>query len=307
MPIPKKEAGLAAKRVGIIGYPIRHSASPAFQNAALAHCGVDATFTAWEVAPEDLAKWVWGQDRSDLLGFGVTVPHKTEIITQLDHVNDAAVAIGAVNTIVVTEKLELVGYNTDTYGFLHALQQDGDFDVRGRDVLVLGAGGVSRAVCAVLLREGVASLTLANRTVSRAEALLADLDHHGVPVQTVALNNTAIADALRGNAPAGLIVNCTSVGMLHGPAEGASPIAAETYPAGRLRLRPCVQPARNPAHAAGEERWRGHVERPADARVPGRQGIPALDGHRGARGRHDGGGAQGCGRLSGQPPLTLFS
>ena len=120
---------MAAKRVGIIGYPIRHSASPAFQNAALQHCGVDATFTAWEVAPEDLAKWVWGQDRSDLLGFGVTVPHKTEIIKQLDHVDDDAAAIGAVNTIVVTEKLELVGYNTDTYGFLHALQQEGGFDV----------------------------------------------------------------------------------------------------------------------------------------------------------------------------------
>ena len=223
---------MAAKRVGIIGYPIRHSASPAFQNAALAHCGVDATFTAWEVAPEDLAKWVWGQDRSDLLGFGVTVPHKTVIIKQLDHVDDDAAAIGAVNTIVVTEKLELVGYNTDTYGFLHALQQEGGFDVRGCNVLVLGAGGVSRAVCAVLLREGVASLTLANRTVSRAEALLADLDHHGVPVQTVALNNTAIADALRGSAPVGLIVNCTSMGMLHGPAEGAAPIAAELIPPG---------------------------------------------------------------------------
>ena len=75
-------------------------------------------------------------------------------------------------------------------------------------------------------------MTLANRTVSRAEALLADLDHHGVPVQTVALNNTAIADALRGSAPVGLIVNCTSMGMLHGPAEGAAPIAAELIPPG---------------------------------------------------------------------------
>ena len=230
MPTPQKEDGLAAKRVGIIGYPIRHSASPAFQNAALAHCGIDATFTAWEVAPEDLVKWVWGQDRADLLGFGVTVPHKTEIIKQLDHVDDDAAAIGAVNTVVVTDKRELVGYNTDTYGFLNALQQDGDFDVRGRDVLVLGAGGVSRAACGVLLREGVASLTLANRTVSRAEALLADLDHHDVPVQTVALDKTAIADALRGCGPVDLIVNCTSLGMLHGPAEGASPIAAELIP-----------------------------------------------------------------------------
>lgn len=221
---------MAAKRVGIIGYPIRHSASPAFQNAALEHCGVDAVFTAWEVAPEDLAKWVWGQDRSDLLGFGVTVPHKTEIIRQLDHIDEDAASVGAVNTVVITAQRELVGYNTDTYGFLHALQVEGGFDVRGQDVLVLGAGGVSRAVCGVLLREGVASLTLANRTVSRAESLLADLDHHGVPVESVALDDDAIADALRGRDAVGLIVNCTSMGMLHGPAEGASPIGAGLIP-----------------------------------------------------------------------------
>ena len=221
---------MPAKRVGIIGYPIRHSASPAFQNAALRHRGVDAVFTAWEVAPEELVSWVWGQDRGDLLGFGVTVPHKTEVIRQLDHVDDDAAAVGAVNTVVVTERRELVGYNTDTYGFLHALQVDGGFDVRGQDALVLGAGGVSRAVCAVLLREGVASLTLTNRTVSRAEALLADLDSRGVPVRGVALDDGAITRALRGKAPVGLIVNCTSMGMLHGPAEGASPIGAGLIP-----------------------------------------------------------------------------
>ena len=221
---------MAAKRVGIIGYPIRHSASPAFQNAALQYRGVDATFTAWEVAPDELSKWVWSQDRSDLLGFGVTVPHKTEIIKVLDHVDEDAASVGAVNTVVVTEGHRLFGYNTDTYGFLHALQQEGGFDVRGQDVLVLGAGGVSRAVCGVLLREGVASLTLANRTVSRAESLLADLDHHGVPAQPVALDDAAIAAEMGDRGPVGLIVNCTSMGMLHGPAEGASPIPAALIP-----------------------------------------------------------------------------
>lgn len=257
----RKEAQLAAKRVGIIGYPIRHSASPAFQNAALQHCGVDATFTAWEVAPSELAHWVWGQDRADLLGFGVTVPHKTEIIKQLDHVDDDAAAIGAVNTVVVTAERRLIGYNTDTYGFLLALQQEGGFDVRGQDVLVLGAGGVSRAVCGVLLREGVASLTLANRTVSRAESLLADLDHHGVAVQTVGLDNDAIADALRGRGPVGLIVNCTSMGMLHGPAEGASPIPAELIPAGAfvydLVYNPPVTPLMELAQGVGARTLNG--------------------------------------------------
>ena len=252
---------MPAKRVGIIGYPIRHSASPAFQNAALNHCGVDAVFTAWEVAPEELVSWVWGQDRDDLLGFGVTVPHKTEVIRQLDHVDDDAAAVGAVNTVVVTERRELVGYNTDTYGFLHALKQDGGFDVRGQDVLVLGAGGVSRAVCGVLLREDVASLTLANRTVSRAEALLADLDHHGTPVRSVALDDGAIARELRGKGPVGLIVNCTSMGMLHGPAEGASPIGAELIPPGAfvydLVYNPPVTPLMELAQRVGARTLNG--------------------------------------------------
>ena len=175
---------------------------------------------------------MWGQDRSELLGFGVTVPHKTEIIRQLDHVDDDAAAIGAVNTVVVTDNGELVGYNTDTHGFLHALWHDGGFDVRGQDVLVLGAGGVSRAVCGVLLREGVASLTLANRTVARAESLLADLDHQGVSVQTVALDDGAIG---RGAARPGA---CGPHRQLHvdghaaRPREGASPISADLIPLG---------------------------------------------------------------------------
>ncbi len=252
---------MAAKRVGIIGYPIRHSASPAFQNAALRHCGIEAVFTAWEVAPEALTRWVWDQDRDDLLGFGVTVPHKTEIIKQLDHVDDDAASVGAVNTVVVTELRELVGYNTDTYGFLHALQTEGAFDVRGQDVLVLGAGGVSRAVCGVLLREGVASLTLANRTVSRAESLLADLAHHGVPVQSVALDDGAITKALRGREPVGLIVNCTSMGMLHGPAEGASPVPAALIPSGAfvydLVYNPPVTPLMELAQGVGARTLNG--------------------------------------------------
>ncbi len=289
---------MAAKRVGIIGYPIRHSASPAFQNAALQHCGVDATFTAWEVAPEELSRWVWSQDRSDLLGFGVTVPHKTEIIKVLDHVDEDAASVGAVNTVVVTENHRLFGYNTDTYGFLHALHQEGGFDVREQDVLVLGAGGVSRAVCGVLLREGVASLTLANRTVSRAESLLADLDRHGVPVQSVALDDAAIAEALRDRGPVGLIVNCTSMGMLHGPAEGASPISAALIPPDAfvydLVNNPPVTPIMELAKGVGAR----DVERPADARIPGSEGLSAVDGPRRAGGRHDGGGAEGCGGMN---------
>jgi shikimate dehydrogenase len=246
---------LSTKRVGIIGYPIRHSASPAFQQAALDFRGIDAKFEAWAVEPGTVVQWMAEQDRTDLLGFGVTVPHKQEIMKVLDYIDDDAAAIGAVNTVVVSEDKRLLGYNTDAYGFLHALQADGGFEPKGQHVLVLGSGGVARAVCTMLLNEGVASLTLANRTVARAEALLADLDAGATQVNAVSIEPEALKIALASKEPMALIVNCTSLGMLHGPDEGASPLAGELIPAGSLVFDLVYNPAETPlmklATAAG--------------------------------------------------------
>jgi shikimate dehydrogenase len=246
---------LATKRVGIIGYPIRHSASPAFQQAALDFKGIDAKFEAWAVEPGTVVEWMAEQDRTDLLGFGVTVPHKQEIMKVLDYVDNDAKAIGAVNTVVVGKDKRLLGYNTDAYGFLHALQEDGEFTPAGQHVLVLGAGGVSRAVCTVLLREGVASLTLANRTVARAEALLGDLATGGVQVEAISLEPDSLKQALATKNPMALIVNCTLLGMLHGPNEEASPIPGELIPSGSLVFDLVYNPAETPlmklAEAAG--------------------------------------------------------
>ena len=237
---------MATKRVGIIGYPIRHSASPTFQQAAFDFKDIDAKFEAWAVEPGTVAEWIAGQDRTDLLGFGVTVPHKQEIIKVLDYVDNDAKAIGAVNTVVVSKDKRLLGYNTDAYGFLEALQEDGSFLPAGQHVLVLGAGGVSRAVCTVLLREGVASLTLANRTVARAEALLADLDNKGVHVEAVSIEPDALKASLAAQEPMGLIVNCTSLGMLHGPDEEGSPLLQEMIPPTSLVFDLVYIPAETP-------------------------------------------------------------
>jgi len=246
---------LATKRVGIIGYPIRHSASPAFQQAALDFKGIDAKFEAWAVEPGTVVEWMAQQDRTDLLGFGVTVPHKQEIMKVLDYVDTDAKTIGAVNTVVVSKDKRLLGYNTDAYGFLEALQEDGSFIPAGQHVLVLGAGGVSRAVCTVLLREGVASLTLANRTVARAEALLADLNTNDVKVEAVSIEPDALKASLAPQEPKALIVNCTSLGMLHGPDEEASPLLLEMIPSTSLVFDLVYNPAETPlmklAEAAG--------------------------------------------------------
>ena len=234
------------KRVGIIGYPILHSASPAFPQAALDFRGIDAKFEAWAVDPGTVAQWVANQDRTDLLGFGVTVPHKQEIMKILDYVDNDAATIGAVNTVVVDKDQRLLGYNTDAYGFLRALQEDGDFIPEGQHVLVLGAGGVSRAVCAMLLREGVASLTLANRSVARAEALLIDLNNGASGVDAVSIEPNLLETSLSTKEPVALIVNCTSLGMLHGPDERATPLHGKLIPSNSLVFDLVYNPVETP-------------------------------------------------------------
>ena len=119
-----------ARRVGIIGYPIGHSISPVFQQAALDHYGIDARYQAWEVAPQDLGEFVRGLRSPDVLGCNVTVPHKEAVTRHLDRIDDWAAVAGAVNTIVYRSG-DLIGYNTDGQGFLRALEERGGLSPRG--------------------------------------------------------------------------------------------------------------------------------------------------------------------------------
>ena len=156
--------------LGIIGYPIGHSISPRFQQAALDSCGIGAEYRAYPVAPENIAEFISALRQPGILGINVTVPHKEAVIPFLDEIDDWAAEAGAVNTIV-NRQGRLTGHNTDGYGFLRALQQGGSFQPRGRRTLILGAGGAARGVVLALAREGVGYLTIANRTPERAESL----------------------------------------------------------------------------------------------------------------------------------------
>ncbi|MBM3946237.1 MAG: shikimate dehydrogenase, partial [SAR202 cluster bacterium] len=140
-----------AQRLGILGYPLGHTLSPVFQQAALDACGVDARYEAWPTPPERLAD-VLGRLRSaEVIGFNVTVPHKEAVIPLLDSLDDWARELGAVNT-VVHRRGRLTGHNTDADGFLRALRQEGAFAPRGASVLVMGAGGSARAVTLSLVK-----------------------------------------------------------------------------------------------------------------------------------------------------------
>ena len=221
-----------AKRIGVIGYPIRHSISPVFQQAALDHYSLDAVFQAWEVEPMALPEFMEGLRSPDTLGINVTVPHKEAVIPHLDRVDDWARRAGAVNT-VVNEGGKLVGHNTDGSGFLRALEEHGRFSLERRKVLIFGAGGSAKAVALALAHHGVSAITLTNRTLQRAQELAEQLAGLGPTVEAVAFypDSKGLAEAA---ASADLLVNCTTLGMKHGPDAMASPILAENIPPGAL-------------------------------------------------------------------------
>ncbi len=203
------------KRVFLLGHPLDHSVSPAFQNAAFRDAGIDATYHLADVVPEELARMVASLRHSEMLGANVTVPYKQDVIPFLDALSDEAQTLGAVNTIV-NDGGRLIGRNTDVPGFAADLRAHG-VEVTGQCVILLGAGGAARGVAAALAGMGVARLVIANRTPARATAIAA---HYPDRAVIVALAGADIRAALPD---AALLVNATSVG-LHGD---EIPISAE--------------------------------------------------------------------------------
>jgi len=239
------------QRLGIIGYPIGHSISPIFQQAGLDYLGIDATYEKWEVTPEDVGDFVAGLRAPGTLGINITVPHKQAVIPFLDEVDEWATAAGAVNTIVNHDG-HLTGHNTDGPGFLRALLVETGYDPSRTRALILGAGGAARGILLALVRGGVDSLVIANRTLERAETLAQLASDNGVDSEAISLSGDALTEAA---ASANLIVNCTTMGMSHGPDEHGSPISAAQIPAtatvNDVVYTPLLTPILKEAAAAG--------------------------------------------------------
>lgn len=239
------------QRLGIIGYPIGHSISPIFQQAGLDHLGIDATYEKWEVTPEGVGDFVNGLRAPGSLGINITVPHKQAVIPFLDEVDEWATTAGAVNTIVNHDG-RLSGHNTDGPGFLQALLVETGYDPKGTRALILGAGGAARGIVLALVRGGVDSLVIANRTLERAETLAQLSSDNGVSSEAVSLGTDAVTEAA---ASANLIVNCTTMGMTRGPDEHGSPLLAAQIPATAIVndvvYTPLLTPILKEAAAAG--------------------------------------------------------
>ncbi|RIH79172.1 Shikimate dehydrogenase (NADP(+)) [Calidithermus terrae] len=204
-------------RLGLIGYPLSHTLSPAMHAAALEALGLAGSYAALETPPEALAERM-DEVRRAYRGVNVTVPHKEAVMPYLDRLSPEAEAIGAVNTVVNREG-RLEGHNTDAPGFLRGLEEAG-IEYRGAKALILGAGGAARAIAWALKQAG-AQVRIGNRTLERAAQLQREFG-----LGEVTDNELVLAGMARSS---DLIVNTTTVG-LKDPA--ATPLRAEWLPAG---------------------------------------------------------------------------
>jgi shikimate dehydrogenase len=204
--------------VGVIGWPIAHSLSPAMHNAAFTYAGLNWRYIPLPVRTEHLADGLRGLAALGFRGVNVTVPHKVDVIPIVDSITEAVTIVGAANTIRVdrnTGKLEAL--NTDMGGFLTDLAVNGiNIDSTSR-VVILGAGGAARAAAAGLVRSG-AHVTLVNRTVARAESIVRFIQSSWSATNVEYAGIESLPEVL-GSVQ--LIVNTTPVGMW--PDVSASP------------------------------------------------------------------------------------
>lgn len=153
---------------GLIGSPVEHTMSPAIHNTLAEAMGQNLVYVPFHVQTGRVGEAVMGAYALNLLGCNVTVPYKSEVIPYLREIDPLAERIGAVNTLVRVES-GFKGYNTDMSGLLRALEADG-VKIKGEKVLLLGAGGVARAVT-VMLSELAGEIIILNRTLEKAQKI----------------------------------------------------------------------------------------------------------------------------------------
>jgi shikimate dehydrogenase len=197
----------STKVFALFGDPVTHSLSPIMQNAAFKALQLDCCYVPFLVREGSLAAAVKAVRELNLGGVNITIPHKEKVLAYLDQVDEGALQIGAVNTIVNRDGY-LFGYNTDASGFLASLRSV-DFEPNGKRVVVMGAGGAARAAAVALVHEGVSWIDISNRSIKRAELLADDLRKMGADVGLCDYG-VCFFEAVQN---ADLLVNATPVGM----------------------------------------------------------------------------------------------
>lgn len=198
---------------GIIGFPLAHSLSPSMHNAAFKALKVNAVYKLFELKTEGELKLFFEdlrEENSPIFGLNVTVPYKEKVLAYLDAVDPFAAKVGAVNTILITHRRKIHGFNTDGSGFLSHLKEL-NFDPKDKRIAILGAGGTTRAILSVLclVPQRPSSVKLYNRTLSHAQGLLEELSAR---MDTSVVQVVEDTDDLNLEL-ADCLINTTSVGL----------------------------------------------------------------------------------------------
>ncbi len=197
------------QHLGIIGYPIEHTFSPAMHNFISEAVHNNFIYSAYLIPPEQLENAINAVLALDIKGINVTAPHKVEVMQYLDEVTDTARELGSVNT-VVNRGGKLYGYNTDADGFCMMLEKN-DIAIKGSNILIIGAGGVTRPTVIRLIDNGASAITVLNRTKEKADSLADDI----MKVKGFKINTTV------NSFDFDIVINTTSAGME--PQENALP------------------------------------------------------------------------------------
>ena len=237
-------------RLGIFGWPVAHSKSPQMHQSAAAALGIELRYERFEVAPEGLAEAIRARHAAGIDGYNLTVPHKEAVMPLLDEVAPAARAIGAVNTVVRTDGRYL-GHNTDAPGLVRSLEQAG-VSVRGARVVVLGAGGASRAAVVGLANAGAAEISVLSRRPEQGEALRRSLAGE----LACGLEVAPLSDAENRFAGATLLVQATSATLESNPGAQAfaESVPIEALPDEATVLDMVYEPLQTALLARAQER-----------------------------------------------------
>jgi shikimate dehydrogenase len=199
-------------KAGVIGDPISHSLSPVIHNFFLEKYEISGSYEAVHIKKDNLGPGVQGLVDQGFSGFNVTIPHKESIFKICDHTSKSAQLVGAVNTVIITADNKLFGHNSDVDGFLNNLRNlQPDFDLNDKTAFVIGAGGASRAIVYGLIKSGVRKIHLTNRNKERALNLIANFSSFETEIEFLEM-----AEFSQNLNSCDLLVNTTSLGMLHG-------------------------------------------------------------------------------------------
>jgi shikimate dehydrogenase len=189
----------------VIGNPIKHSKSPLIHNYIFRKLNIDAVYLAFEI--KDLKAFFTFVRDTNVKGISITIPHKVESIKYIDEVEPIIEKINAINT-VKNKNGKLIGYNTDIVGVIKAFETNSTKSLKGKTSLILGSGGVARAVIWALVEMGTESITIAGRTPEKLEELKNEVIPHFKNIEAISLSK--VREIIKNT---DVIANCTPIGM----------------------------------------------------------------------------------------------